>query len=304
MLRKRLSICYDILHFFTWPLGLFMLLRLQEQNLQLKYLKGDDHGKQLVVVVPFATDLNRLEDNYKHWQRPLTNPFIKHNIDLVLYYHLELQENTDIGRRVINLRDHIRAMNCFRQIYILSARLGKWEDRYPIGPSKMFFKLLLETPLMIDHGYSFMFWMEPDVLPIRPGWLDQLYRAATFTSPNWWMIGSVRRDKFRENPEYSYARTHLNGCALYRLDDPEFRSYAEAVSDDFDQRLKRYMRSFDVALHMFKEDILPFSERSRLYHRFIYSDFIHNVYRTPTNVSEVLSESPNTYFLHGRHLLI
>ena len=59
------------------------------------------------------------------------------------------------------------------------------EDSYPLGPSKMFFKLTLETPLIQDMGYGGMFWMEPDCWPIRNGWLERFIKEGTASGPYW-----------------------------------------------------------------------------------------------------------------------
>lgn len=258
----------------------------------------------MVIVIPFANDLDKLEENISRWGKiiPSTGKFkVKPYVDLMLYFHQDLATSSQKSR-VDNIVKRISATGAFSAVTTLSAYLGKWEDRYPLGPSNMFFKLMVETPIIEDYGYSYLFWMEPDCFPVRSGWLDRLYNLVT-TSGQFWVIGSAIRSDFVEDPQFRYGYDHINGNALYRLDDPDFRSFLDAVHEDFPQNLKKYMRSFDIAIALYKKSLKPFTRYSELHHHFIHTDLIQNVYRTETNVTDLLSKHPNTYILHGRSLV-
>lgn len=258
----------------------------------------------MVVVIPFANDLDKLEENINRWKTvaPSASKFkVSPFVDLLFYFHRDLATSSQRSR-VEQLIQKVSELNAFKSIKTHSAYLGKWDDRYPLGPSNMFFKLMLETPLIEDAGYSFMFWMEPDCFPIKSGWLDILYNLATTSGP-FWVLGSARRDEFVEDKQYRYAYDHINGNALYRLDDPIFRSYLDAVHEDFSQNFKKYLRSFDVAIALYKKSLKPFTRYSELHHHFVYTDLIQNVYRSKTNVTELITSHPETYIVHGRNLI-
>ena len=57
------------------------------------------------------------------------------------------------------------------------------------GPANMFFSLFEDAAL--QERYSHIFWMEPDVVPIRRHWLDKLYDGALLTGQQFWVKGSV-----------------------------------------------------------------------------------------------------------------
>ena len=65
------------------------------------------------------------------------------------------------------------------------------------------------------------------------------------------------------------------------------------------------MDSFDIALYLFRQnrDLTSFPEYAATHHRFVYTDFVQNWYRSPANLTTICSDSPHTYLVHGRNLV-
>jgi len=292
------------LEWIIWPLALLLLLRLENDDglLGLLGLKAEA-GKKMVIVVPFAHDMDVLESNLKRWTRlcPFVGKYpVRKHVDFLFYYHKDYLMSPH-KTRIDGLISYVRSLKVFNTVNVISAGLDGYMDTYPLGPSNMFFNLFLSTPLLEDKGYNFLFWMEPDCHPVRNGWLTQLYSAAVRNGP-FWMLGSARRGEYDLPKDLEYAKNHMNGNAIYRLDDPNFRAYVEAVHEDFDQELKLYMRSFDIALHIFRRKLRPKYRQTELLHRFLYTDLIHNYWRTAVSVAEILERFPVTYLVHGRNV--
>ena len=276
----------------------------EENRGLLEFYSSDNFlGEKMLVVIPFANDIEMVEKNiarWHHYEASSTKFPVNRYVDLLFYYHRDLQDVREIKERVDGLVKSVKSLKYFNNVFVLSAHLNQWEDSYPLGPSKMFFKLTLETPLIQDMGYGGMFWMEPDCWPIRNCWLERLYKEGTASGP-YWMIGSLKRDGKEYEKQFENITDHINGNALYKIGDPNFIRYLELVSDDFDQRMSKYLRSFDVALYVYRM-LLPYSQRSRFEHYFRYSPTVMNVYRTETRIFNIQKEQPEV-FLHGRHLV-
>ena len=172
------------------------------------------------------------------------------------------------------------------------------EDRYPLGSSLMFFRAM-ELPALVDN-YRYMYWMEADQRPCRAGWLDQLYRTA-INHPGFWMIGSAIRDGQQSSTYYSFA-DHINGNALYRLDDAAFHGFLATVQEEFSKNKGRFLQAFDIAIYLVARHTLPFAEYAAQKHHFLYTDMLQNVYRTAANVAQLCQAHPSTFLVHGKYL--
>ncbi len=87
------------------------------------------------------------------------------------------------------------------------------------GPNWLFF----ETMRTLHDEARFVFLMETDCRPIRPGWVEIIQRACA-THEDAWIIGS---HYCGASPlKWSVAR-HINGNALYNIGDPAFWDFLE-----------------------------------------------------------------------------
>eukprot|EP00166_Cyanidium_caldarium_P006461 ctg_950.g436 len=139
-----------------------------------------------------------------------------------------------------------RAPSCFDAVHFWVHTVDDARaDCHPDASCLAFYALLSRlTPSVADRPrtvprYSHLFWMEPDVVPIRPRWLDRsLYRLVQqAAAPEAaWLVGSVSHD-----PVGDYRDYHLNGNALYAVGQPAF------VHDYVQQRvMRKYARTARV----------------------------------------------------------
>jgi hypothetical protein len=265
-------------------------------------LSYNEYGSRLAIVIPFIEEeYPIIETNFRLWEAhfPCSSNTADH-VDLVFYYNQDLGLRPQLSKKLYKLVSNSPIRKCFNQIRFLMANLPprSEEDRYPLGSSLMFFRAM-ELPLLIDN-YRYMYWMEADQQPCRPGWLDQLYHVA-INHPKFWMIGSTIRDGQQSNTYYSFA-DHINGNALYRLDDPKFHNFLSIVQEEFSKNKGRFLQAFDIAIYLVARHTLPFADYAAQKHHFQYTDILQNVYRTTTNVTQLCHANPSTFLVHGKYL--
>ena len=130
---------------------------------------------------------------------------------------------------------------CFReQLWSLDANFSGIEAEYPLSASAQFFRLMNSS---LARGFDLLWVMEQDVTSLRPRWLDALYSEA-LTPSAFWIKGSMHRGMpafedslnaslsmlnnlfwFEKNKDWL---PHINGAALYRLNDPLFQRFIHA----------------------------------------------------------------------------
>ena len=66
-----------------------------------------------------------------------------------------------------------------------------------------------------------------------------------------------------------------------------------------------YLSSYDIALYLVRRDpaLTAVSAAQAMQHRFVYSSTMQNWYRTPVNATELCAHSPETFLVHGRHVV-
>lgn len=214
---------------------------------------------------------------------------------------------------------------CFAQVHIVRANLPtKIQDDYPAGVNLMFYNLLLgqvavandsesgrsgsdnnptTTTTSLTAAFHSVFWMEPDVFPIKPYWIDRLVRESALDD-QFWVKGSMYMgDMFDSAPEGSKDWQwigHINGNALYRLNSPEFAQFLRIVMDleppdavwkPFDVSIWKVLHDFPYFWHVYQ----------RVAKHFVYADLIDHWAFTLTDSDIQHSKSnPRTYLVHGK----
>ncbi|KAI8616147.1 hypothetical protein BC830DRAFT_1080800 [Chytriomyces sp. MP71] len=213
-----------------------------------------------------------------------------------------------------------RVAQCFASVRFVNALLAEADDAYPRGPSKMFFKLfatLRKHPLLHDARstalskkdirmhHQAIFYMEPDNYPCRAFWLDRLYEEASIPG-DFWMRGSILRDGNPTVADYTFSE-HINGNALYRVDDSAFLEFLSRVSMEMDADTdgKRYLHSYDVAIDLVRRNrtLFDWLEFTKTASKFQFTETIQNWYRTRVNATQLCQENDATYLVHGREVL-
>lgn len=153
------------------------------------------------------------------------------------------------------------------------------------------------------HKYRHMVWLEPDVRPIRPLWLEALEADSAQSGSSFWMRGAVMHyvprfhigwEPFRSN----YLR-HLNGNALYALDNRCFDAFRTLVAEHFGRDA-----AFDVAMTLYLLGVGRVSVYQAVAHRFQTTDVIVGMGVTMVDDDAISDRLPDTFLVHGKYNLL
>jgi len=241
-----------------------------------KSLSGVDVS--LAFVIPYLdADVDRLVTAMCAWKDVGDACLSPKNGKVGLFFYnnlVDTPEKRHMEPLVEQLKRESPAMaavfDCFTEVHTIYADLKPDEDDYPEGPSVMFFNLLLQERLRDDDlaGYTDVMWMEWDLRPVRPLWVDAVFDAASPGPEGFWVRGSYYYGKGLDAATLnSHNRNwvgHINGNALYTLRDRDFHTFLELVRER--EPPTDYWRPFDVAMW-------------KVLHDFSYSWRIYQTYR-------------------------
>ncbi|KAJ3116160.1 hypothetical protein HDU96_010269 [Phlyctochytrium bullatum] len=229
-------------------------------------------------------------------------------IDLVFYTNRISALTPSTLKRLRDTITHTRTLSrCFSSVKFITANLSPQEDTYPLGAAHMFFKLLAQfpTPPAPLAPYNAMFYMEPDVIPCRRHWLDRLYEESSIPG-DFWVRGSILRNANPQTSTWTFAN-HINGNALYRLDDARFHRFLSLASKEFFARPRDFAGGYDVGLYLVRENrsLVGWDEYAGTAHLWQFTGTVQNWYRTGVNASRVCKEKggEETYLVHGREVV-
>ncbi|KAI8838047.1 hypothetical protein BJ741DRAFT_683359 [Chytriomyces cf. hyalinus JEL632] len=277
---------------------------------------------RMALVIPFtASDTSQVLKNlHTTWLQHAPCSIHRNyaaSIDLVFYFHRDILTHANTVQQLINsIESEPVLKQCFASVRFVNALLTMDEDAYPVGPSRMFFKLfntLKRHPLLgvapslsgkreAGMHHQAIYYMEPDNLPCRASWLDRLYEEASIPG-DFWMRGSILRNEDVSVGEWTFAE-HINGNALYRVDDAAFLKFLSLVEGEMSRDLSgdQYLHSYDVAIDLVRRNrsLVGWSEFANTAAKFQFTETVQNWYRTPVNATELCHGSRSTYLVHGR----
>jgi len=175
--------------------------------------------------------------------------------DLIFYFNKDLDTKPQLKSQLEQLAFAAHVDKCFQNVKVVSANLPAELDGYPRGACNQFFRLFIDeqTRKLIGH-YTSIFYMEPDVQPVRSGWLEQVRKEAQSAATAWYWVAGPTYDASYVPDEYKkngpYFNNHLNGNSIYRYDDDAYLnflrgSFNEAVNQcdtgDYDDKIWNYM---------------------------------------------------------------
>jgi len=189
---------------------------------------------------------------------------------------------------------------CFLPPRHITANLTMAEDGYPGGPSNMFYNVFRDRIAMGLKDVTHMMWMEWDVMPIKPYWVDALIREASREDP-FWVRGSRYMgdtlDYVGFDPASKTWLAHINGNALYSLEDQHFHQFLricrslEPPSGEwkaFDVAIWRCLRAFPLMWGVYQR-----------FHGMLQStQMIEHWGFWPASLANSIA-NPNTFFVHG-----
>jgi hypothetical protein len=279
---------------------------------------------KLALVIPFTEfQAPKVKQNIESvWK---TNPpcdlkqfaqndaAIKTKPDLIFYFHKNIlsdSSRTWIPQLKRTISQSPSLSNCFGSVHFVNALLTDEEDTYPLGASRMFFKLIgtpthksLLSSKSIPHSpYTSFYYMEPDNIPCRANWLDQLVEESS--RADFWMRGSIIRDGNPQVSEWTFAQ-HINGNAMYSLSDPKFISFVDKVSRVFWQDPDAFLGSYDIALDLVRRNrsLVDWVEFTGTVSKWQYTETVQNWYRTTVDAGRLCNENELTFLVHGRNVV-
>lgn len=193
------------------------------------------------------------------------------------------------------LPEPIRA--CYSGANVRFSRLSDKDDKYLTGSRKMF-EFMLNGWLGMQEP-SYVLYMEPDCLPIRPNWLMILDSITRWPNSPFWMKGSIFRGRTKAlTNRIIYNLFHINGNALYNLGDPAFRHF---YFDQVRPYIKKYYNegAYDTDIYKFLLDIGNYNHARRLAHLFQFTDTIQNMWHSNYSISGLKAMSEMVVLAHG-----
>lgn len=244
------------------------------------------------IIIPFhVKQINAVIYNVKTWSNyTACNNFFSVN----LIFYVSGIKNTALDLELISPINK----TCFSSIRIEYVDLPEKVENHLDGAKYMFEKILSRS---FNYGVakiSHVFLMEPDCKPIRKFWLNAINNQIIAPNNHFWMKGSIFRGHagIKKN---LFDRIHINGNAIYNLENDEFRDFYFNIVRPF--MLKHYrnnMGGYDV--HFFK--LLLWNNGSNFteyYHKFQFSDFIQNHWHSKIVLNDLIRRYPNTFLIHG-----
>lgn len=182
----------------------------------------------------------------------------------------------------------------FSNMIFYNADLTIEENKYLRGTQLMFETMLELKCFKNTQNISHIFYMEPDSLPIKHFWLDQLMlEVKTKNEDLIWMKGS----KYRGNPMLLKERSkafalHINGNSIYNIGSSKFREfYFNFVKPELKVVGKYDLKIFEVLL---KNNSALLRKHGK---HFFYTNFIQNIGGLYRPCSFLPSEN-DTFIIH------
>jgi hypothetical protein len=264
------------------------------------------------VAIPFThNDVQTLQLNLERWQQLgsacVSPPAGSDDIGrpgLWFYYSKSCTELPGTFAKLQTTPAYLNLGLCFDRVQqVVCANLRESEDDYPEGINLMFYRLVLGEV----HGeelarYTHVFWMEPDVVPIKIHWLDALVRESS--DGQFWVKGSLYLgDMFDDasiGKDWQWIG-HINGNALYRLHNREFAYFLRVVVDL--EPPQNGWKPFDVSIWKVLHDFPYFWHvHQRVAKHFVYADFLdHWSFSLTDKDVEYSHANPMTFLIHGNN---
>ena len=145
--------------------------------------------------------------------------------------------------------------------------------------------------------------MEPDMRPIQSNWLTKVQLACAWPVEPFWVKGSIFRGDYYtiQKTDYLPNLYHINGNAVYNLGQPE-----EYKNFYFNQMRPYVIKRWGDSLNAYDTDVWDFlyfrdnyDKARHILSKFVYTDLIHNMWKTNYSVSDHVKKHPDTFLVHG-----
>ena len=219
------------------------------------------------------------------------------NVTLTLF--ISSKKDTALEQRLLKGFHQISkaARSCFREVNVRHASLTGDYNNYLTGSRKMF-EQMLNGSLNLGNA-SYALYMEPDLIPVRTGWLSAIDSHTRYPNLNFWLKGSVFRgptSAYRNRAIYNLF--HINGNAIYNLDDEDFRHF-------YFGQVRPYIEAhytdgaYDTDLYKFLLDPRNYHWARKWAHKFQFTDAIRNMWHANYSLAQLMKESETVVLVHG-----
>ncbi|GJQ11543.1 hypothetical protein GpartN1_g3334.t1 [Galdieria partita] len=277
--------------------------------------------KKIAIIRPFTWEqISKMEESISTWDSVEGMPCFynqRNFVDLVFYvsglHHYQLEQ------RLLKKATRLQSINrCFGKIRFLYAYISPIHDRHPDGTCLMFYSLFDSISEVSLHYEAFLY-MEPDVHVIRPFWLDKLVNIyfTKLRNSSFWIAGSISHCP----GIFAFQDWHINGNALYNLQDESFLWYLSLVRQYYPPKMHvkyafgcsgghgGYDHSiYNFPLDLYKDNIHCFGNTSGSFIKFVHSrmvttSFLVNLCQHPFCIENVKRKYPNAFLVHSKFLV-
>ena len=270
-----------------------------DAKLSLSIIATQSSYNYLKIVMPFhISQVNNVLENINTWNKfkPCESIDSQTKVELIFYVGYFKSNLTELYAKLP------QNMNCFCKV---STTLHKYDtqtdEQYIIG-SRLMFESMLKKRYESFKNTSFVFYMEPDVRPIRSNWLNSICQE--IGAGHFWLKGSVYRgdiNKFAKSDPYYANYVHINGNAIYNIGNKDL------VSFYFD-KLRPYVvntngdskYAYDTDFFEFILDKNNYDITRRILHQFQFTELVQNYWHTKYNITEMAENFKLTFFIHGK----
>lgn len=263
----------------------------------------------LVIMIPvMENDMSAVIQTIHSWEAvgdpcSVIRKSMSTNVDLIFFMNTQSMKKPD-ARFVFPDDFHASISNalgrnkyCFREVkFHNDGDSGKISlDARPLRNSYLLYSALLT----FGNTYDYLFWNEPQVHPIKPGFIDVLLEEVTVRG-NFFVKGSINRGNLMNNVRASgeaifgdSVRRDIN--ALYNIRDESFNKLIRQLRGQgnltmsFDLKLQRYLKDYVSNWKYIKNNA----------HHFMYTDVIqsYGTRLSDQNRSMILQRFPNTFLV-------
>jgi hypothetical protein len=209
---------------------------------------------------------------------------------------------------------------CFSSINYHLLPLAPSEDNHVMGARVMMEAMLKHRETKVFNGRgkgnvssskdskdpSYILYMEPDMKPIQSNWLTKTQLACAWPVEPFWVKGSVFRGDYARvaGTDYPPNLYHINGNAIYNLGPP-----AEEYKNFYFNQLRPYVikrwgdsrNAYDTDVWEYLYERENYDQARHILGKFVYTDLIHNYWKSEYTISDYVKKHPDTFLVHGEY---
>jgi hypothetical protein len=253
------------------------------------------------VIMPFhPKQLNDVLANIRLWSR--FRPCDDSMKNMTFLFFSSSSKNLSLENALLNsIKMDQNSMMCFKSVHVSFANLPESKNDHLLGSRLMFEQMLSKHIFYGETEPHHVFYMEPDCVPVRPNWLNVV--EASTAHQDFWMKGSIfRGDSKTFSSDLIYNHIHINGNAIYNVKDQEFKEFYFGIVRKLITSRLGEEGGYDADI--FKVLLWKNAKFTSCYfHKFIFSDFVINMWHTPFSISQILADNKNVVLMHGGQAL-